>query len=56
MMIGKRFRKSGVQWMLVVVVLLLVPMISSAEQRVEDPTEARVREIARNLRCAVCQN
>lgn len=37
--------------------LLFWPMVSSqGVERMEDPNESMVREIAKELRCAVCQN
>ncbi|MBF0165783.1 MAG: cytochrome c-type biogenesis protein CcmH, partial [Magnetococcales bacterium] len=36
--------------------LLLTMGFAHAEVRNEDPTEAMVRQIAKDLRCAVCQN
>ncbi|MBF0273227.1 MAG: cytochrome c-type biogenesis protein CcmH [Magnetococcales bacterium] len=36
--------------------LLAMPGPALAELRGEDPTEAMVRHIAKDLRCAVCQN
>lgn len=39
-------------WMM----LLCLPALGWADQVGEDPTESRAREIAKQLRCAVCQN
>ncbi|MBF0341901.1 MAG: cytochrome c-type biogenesis protein CcmH [Magnetococcales bacterium] len=36
--------------------LLALPLTALAEVKGEDPTEAMVRQIAKDLRCAVCQN
>lgn len=36
--------------------LLCCATLSQAVQREEDPSEAMVRQIAKDLRCAVCQN
>ncbi|MEO5334890.1 MAG: cytochrome c-type biogenesis protein CcmH [Magnetococcus sp. YQC-5] len=41
---------------LLLIVLLSYPLLIQAESRQEDPTEAMVRNIAKDLRCAVCQN
>lgn len=41
---------------LLLFVLLCYPLLIQAESRQEDPTEAMVRNIAKDLRCAVCQN
>ncbi|MBF0147974.1 MAG: cytochrome c-type biogenesis protein CcmH [Magnetococcales bacterium] len=47
-------KPSFVLSMLLVVGLWAVPSIATEQH--EDPTEASVREIAKTLRCAVCQN
>ncbi|MBF0615115.1 MAG: cytochrome c-type biogenesis protein CcmH [Magnetococcales bacterium] len=36
--------------------MMAAPLTLEAEVRGEDPTEAKVRQIAKELRCAVCQN
>ncbi|MBF0429117.1 MAG: cytochrome c-type biogenesis protein CcmH [Magnetococcales bacterium] len=36
--------------------LLIAPLCVQGESRDEDPAEAMVRHIAKDLRCAVCQN
>jgi cytochrome c-type biogenesis protein CcmH len=37
-------------------VCVLIPTLAHAEQVSEDPLERRMLEIAKDLRCAVCQN
>ncbi|MBI3392468.1 MAG: cytochrome c-type biogenesis protein CcmH [Nitrospirae bacterium] len=41
---------------LIVIAILLGGSLAFAATVDEDPTEAKVREIAKELRCAVCQN
>ncbi|MBF0187104.1 MAG: cytochrome c-type biogenesis protein CcmH [Magnetococcales bacterium] len=51
----EREGRGSVVWMVLTLLALLALPVEAAE-RVEDPTEARVREISSTLRCAVCQN
>ena len=52
-----KFPQNRSTWWLWFLLLLLYPLDGVyAVQRSEDPSEAMVRDIAKDLRCAVCQN